>query len=188
MKSLMLFPLNAVDHLVQPEEFDDLTPDSPATQILTDFRLYKPYMIDPHLAASEALGMMLAEDVSMKIVVDIEKEFIGVLDRHHLTSENMLLTQMSLGLKHHELLVKDLMHPRSAMLAVDIDQLASAKIGDLVSALKNSHQEYLLVVDKGAHHIRGIVSAREISRRLRQPIAIEKALSFADIFTAVHVN
>lgn len=188
MKSLMLFPLNDVDHLVQPEEFDDLTPDSPATQMLTDFRHYKPHMIDTHMEASEALEMMLAEDVSMKIVVDIDKEFVGILDRHHLSSENMLLRQLTLGLKYSELLVKDLMHPRSSMLAVDIEQLAQAKVRDLVSALKNSHQEYLLVVDKDAHHIRGIVSAGEISRRLRQPIAIEKELSFADIFTAVHVN
>jgi CBS domain containing-hemolysin-like protein len=188
MKSLTLFSPNQFDHLVQPEEFNDLRADSPAIHLLSDFRQHKPHMIDSHVKASEALNMMLTEDVTLKIVVDIEKEFIGVLDMEYLSSENMLPRQISLGLKHSELLVRDLMYPRARILAVDMDQLAQAKIGDLVSALKNSHQEYLLVVDKDAHHIRGIISAREISRRLRQPIAIEKALTFADIFTAVHVH
>lgn len=188
MKALKFFPQHQNDHLIQPEEFYDLRPDSPALNVLSDFRQHKPHMIDSHLKASEALKMMFAEDVSMKIVVDIEKEFIGVLDRSHLTSENMLLKQLSLGLKHNELLVKDLMYPRSNILAVDIDQLDQVKVGDLVSSMKTSHQEYLLVVDKYAHHIRGIISSREIGRRLRQPVAIEKERTFADIFSAVHVS
>ncbi len=186
MKSLKFFPQHKNDHLIQPEEFYDLHPDSPAINLLSDFRQHKPHMIDSHLSASDALNMMLSEDVSLKIVVDVEKEFIGVLDRRYLTSENMLLKQLTLGLKPNELLVKDLMYPRVDMLAVDIDQLAQVKVGDLVSSLQRSHQEYLLVVDKGEHHIRGIVSAGEIARRLHQPIAIEKERTFADIFTAVH--
>jgi Mg2+/Co2+ transporter CorC len=188
MKALKFFPQHKNDHLIQPEEFYDLHPESPAMNVLSDFRQHKPHMIDSHLKASEALNMMLVEDVSMKIVVDIEKEFIGVLDRNHLTSENMLLKQLTLGLKHSELQVKDLMFPRSEMLAVDIDQLHQVKVGDLVSSMKTSHQQYLLVVDKDAHHIRGIVSASDIARRLHQPVAIEKERTFVDIFTAVHVS
>lgn len=188
MKSLKFFPQHDHDHLIQPEEFYDLHPDSPAVSALADFRHHKPHMIDSHLKVSEALNMMLVEDVSMKIVVDIEKEFIGVLDRSHLTSENMLLKQLSLGLKHHELLVKDLMYPRAKMLAVDIDQLNQVTVSDLVSSLKTAHQEYLLVVDKDAHHIRGIISSHEISRYLHQPVAIEKERTFIDIFSAVHIS
>jgi CBS domain containing-hemolysin-like protein len=188
MKSLKFFPQQESDHLIQPEEFYNLQPDSPARNVLSDFRQHKPHMIDSHLKASDALSMMLAEDVSMKIVVDIEKEFIGVLDRSHLSSENMLLKQLSLGLKHSELLVKDLMYSRANILAVDIGQLDQVKVGDLVSSMKASHQEYLLVVDKDAHHIRGIISSREIGRRLRQPVAIEKERTFAGIFSAVHVS
>jgi len=187
MKSLVLFPLNEVDHLIQPEEFYDVRSESPAIQILTDFRQHKPHMIDPHLSAEDALRMMQTEDVMTKIVVDIEKEFIGVLDVDHLSDENMLRKQISLGIKHNELLVRDLMCSRSNMQAVDIDQLRQVKVVDVVSALKNAHQEYLLVIDKDAHQIRGIISSREIARRLHQPIAIEKERTFANIFSAVHV-
>lgn len=132
--------------------------------------------------------MMQVEDVAMKMVVDHEKEFIGILDIDHLSAQNIFLKQISLGVKYDELLVKDLMYSRAQMLAVDIEQLRSAKVSDVVLHLKKSHQEYLLVVDKEAHHIRGVISSRDIARRLRQPIAIEKELTFADIVTAVHVH
>lgn len=188
MKLLNLFALNETDHLVQPEEFYDLTLDSPAVKIIADFKYYKPQMIDAHLKVSDALVMIQVEDVTMKMVVDHEKEFVGVLDMDHLSAQNIFLKQISLGVKYNELLVKDLIYPRSQMLAVDIEQLRNAKVSDVVLHLKKSRQEYLLVVDKEAHHIRGIISSRDIARRLRQPIAIEKELTFADIVTAVHVH
>lgn len=188
MKSFNLFALNDQDHLVQPEEFYDLTLDTPAALIITDFKHHKPQMIDSYLTVSDALVLMQVEDVNMKMVVDHEKEFIGVLDIEHLSAQNVLLKQINFGVKYAELLVKDLMYPRSQMLAVDIEQLLAAKVSDVVAQLKKSHQEYLLVVDKSAHHIRGIISSRDIARRLRQPIAIEKELTFADIVTAVNVH
>ena len=185
MKSFNLFALDAQDHLVQPEEFYDLSPSAPALRVIADFKQHKPQMIDAYLRISDAQVMMQVEDVSMKMVVDQDKEFIGILDVDHLTAENIFLKQINLGVKYDELLVKDLMYPRSQMLAIDISQLQQANVSQLVGQLKKSHQEYLLVVDKEAHHIRGIVSSRDIARRLRQPIAIEKELTFADIVTAV---
>lgn len=188
MKLLNLFALNEQDHLVQPEEFYDLSADTPAVKIIADFKYYKPQMIDAYLNLSDALVMMQVEDVTMKMVVDHEKEFIGILDIDHLSAQHVFLKQISLGVKYSELLVKDLMCSRAQMLAVDIEQLRSAKVSDVVKHLQKSHQEYLLVVDKDAHHIRGVISSRDIARRLRQPIAIEKELTFADIVTAVHVH
>lgn len=188
MKAFNLFALSVQDHLVQPEEFCDLAPETPATKVITDFKRYKPQMIDSYLTVSDARILMQVEDVSMKMVVDHEKEFIGILDKEHLSAQNVVLRQMNLGVKYADLLVKDLMHPRSQMLAIDIQQLFEAKVADVIAQLKKSHQEYLLVVDRTAHHIRGVISSRDIARRLRQPIAIEKELTFADIVTAVHVH
>lgn len=185
MKNLNVFSLAVNDHLVQPEEFADVQDHTSALAILTDFRNHKPHMIDCHLEASEAAEIMRAEDVSIKLVVDDQKEFVGVISMEDLSEHNMLLRQMALHVKRDELLVKDLMHSRANINAVDYEQFKNASVADVVAALKKSHQDYLLVVDKDAHHIRGIVASREISRRLGAPINIEKELTFADIFTAV---
>lgn len=188
MKNLSVFALAANDHLVQPEEFSDVQPHTPALAILTDFRSHKPPMVDGHLEATEALDVMLAEDVKTKIVVDDSKEFIGVISIDDLSNHNMLLQQMALQVKRSELMVRDLMHARANIRALEYDQFKSATVADLVSTMKKSHQAYLLVVDKDAHHIRGIVSAREIARRLHAPVEIEKELTFVDIFTAVKAH
>ena len=188
MKNLSVFALAANDHLVQPEEFSDVQPHTSALAILTDFRSHKPHMFDSHLEATEALEIMLAEDVTTKLVVDGSKEFIGVIGADDLADHNMLLKQMALHVKRDELLVRDLMHSRASIRAIEYDQFKSATVADLVSTMKKSHQAYLLVVDKDAHHIRGIVSAREIARRLHAPVEIEKELTFVDIFTAVKAH
>jgi len=188
MKNLNVFALAAIDHLVQPEEFADVQANTSALAILTDFRSHKPHMVDSHLEATEAREMMLAEDVKIKIVVDASKEFIGVISVDDLADHNMLLKQMALHVKRDELLVRDLMHTRSSIRAIEYDQFKSATVADVVSTLKKFHQEYLLVVDKDAHHIRGIVSSRDIASRLHMPVEIEKELTFVDIFTAVKVH
>ncbi len=188
MKNLNVFSLAANDHLVQPEEFEDVQGHTSALAILTDFRSHKPHMVDCHMEATEAAEIMHAEDVSIKLVVDDQKEFVGVISLDDLSEHNMLLKQMALHIKRDELLVKDLMHRREQINAVDYEQFRRASVADVVSTLKKAHQDYLLVVDKDAHHIRGIVASREISRRLHAPIKIEKELTFADIFTAVKVH
>jgi CBS domain containing-hemolysin-like protein len=188
MKNLDVFTLAANDHLVQPEEFSDVQANTSALAILTDFRSHKPHMVDSHLEATEALEVMLAEDVKTKIVVDDSKEFIGVISMDDLADHNMLLKQMALHVKRDELLVRDLMHSRAGIRAVEYEQFKYASVGDVVSTLKKTHQEYLLVVDKGAHHIRGIVSARDIARRLHAPVEIQKELTFVDIFTAIKTH
>lgn len=188
MKNLHVFALAANDHLVQPEEFSDVQAHTSALAILTDFRSHKPHMVDSHLEATEALEVMLAEDVKTKIVVDDAKEFIGVISVDDLADHTMLLKQMALRIRRDELLVHDLMHPRAGIRAIDYDQFKLATVSDVVSTLKKTHQEYLLVVDKDAHHIRGIVSSRDIASRLHAPVEIEKELTFVDIFTAVKVH
>lgn len=188
MKNLSVFALALNDHLVQPEEFEDINASTPALAILTDFRSHKPHMMNSHLEATEALEVMRAEDVKIKLLVDDRKEFVGVISLDDLSHHQMLLKQMALHLKRDELLVRDLMHPRAQIRAIDYDQFRSASVGDLVSTLKKTHQEYLLVVDKEAHHIRGIVSARDIASRLHAPVEIEKELTFMDIVSAVKVH
>ena len=188
MKNLSVFALAAEDHLVQPEEFNDVQSHTSALAILTDFRSHKAHMVSAHLEATEALEVMLAEDVKIKLVVDDSREFIGVISVDDLSAHNMMLKQMSRHLTREELLVSDLMHQRQNIRAIAVAEFQKASVGDVVSTLKKTHQEYLLVVDTDARHIRGIVSARDIARRLHCPVDIEKELTFVDIFSAVKVS
>ncbi len=185
---LQVFDLAEGDHLVQPEEFSDLQGDSRALGLVTDFRQHKPPMINAHMEAAEALEVMRAEDVGLKLVVDDKHECIGVVAQEDLSEHNRLLRQLELRVSREELCVQDLMHHRRELRAMEYTALERASVDDVISALENYHQQYLLVVDSNVHHIRGLISSRDISRRLHSPIQIHKERTFADIFSAVHVQ
>ena len=185
---LQVFDLAERDHLVQPEEFSDIQGDSSALSLVTDFRQHKPPMINGHMEAAEALTVMRAEDVGLKLVVDANHECIGVIAQEDLSEHNRLLKQLELHVGRSELSVQDLMHHRRELRAMEYTALERASVDDVISALENYHQQYLLVVDSNAHHIRGLISSRDISRRLHSPIHIHKERTFADIFTAVRVQ
>ena len=59
MKTLALYAVEAIDHLVQPADFDDTTLSSPALSVVTDFKHSQPNMISATSSARDALEMML---------------------------------------------------------------------------------------------------------------------------------
>lgn len=188
MKKLQVFELAEEDHLIQPEEFSDIRGSSPALAIVTDFRNHKPPMVNAHSSATEALEVMRAEDLSIKLVIDRARECIGVIAIEDLNEHALLLKQQGLGINRDELTVYDMMHHRHHLRAMSFAELELASVSDIVAALENYHQYFLLVVDTQAHQIRGLVSSRDISRRMHVPVSIEKERTFADIFSAVRVQ
>lgn len=108
MHTISLFPVNSVAHMVQPDEFNDLDMNSPATEFFTDFKKHRP-----------------------------------------LTIEN-------------------------STLAIDVESL-----------MRKAHVRMKLVVDRRNDHIRGLISASDVARRLHMPIRIEKVPTFVDIFRSI---
>jgi Mg2+/Co2+ transporter CorC len=85
-----------------------------------------------------------------------------------------------------DITVRDLMIPRSQQKVVNYQQLVDATIGDVLDALQTNGTLHCLVVDQEQHHIRGIISASDIARRLHIPVEIATPTTFVDIFKAVH--
>ena len=79
MKNLTVYTVDAIDHLVQPDEFDDVTPESSALTILTDFKEHRPHVVEAHITAVEASDLMHQENIKFKLVVDRHNEFVGLI-------------------------------------------------------------------------------------------------------------
>ena len=60
-----------------------------------------------------------------------------------------------------------------------------ASVADIIYTLQRHGHQYYLVVDRNEHHIRGVVSSAEISRRLHKPVLVEKIPTVVDILSAV---
>jgi CBS domain-containing protein len=181
-----MHPLNNIDRLVYPEDFQDPTGKSPALSVCTDFKHIRPLIIDSHTRAIEVEELMRKAHVKLKIVVNKDKELIGVISTRELSTQN-ILKRVSQGERREEIRVTDLMKHRAQLSSLDISDLEHATVSDVIFTLKENGEQHCLVIDKKAHHIRGIISASDIARRLHIPLVIEKAPTFVDLFKATMV-
>tara|TARA_R110001583_G_scaffold53736_4_gene165360 strand:+ start:8385 stop:8621 length:237 start_codon:yes stop_codon:yes gene_type:complete len=69
MKKLQLFDLDLVDNIISPEDFNQTSLTSPATDIFTDFKKNEALTIDGETTAVDALALMAKTHVRMKIVM-----------------------------------------------------------------------------------------------------------------------
>ncbi|MBL0709454.1 MAG: CBS domain-containing protein [Colwellia sp.] len=185
MKKLQLFNVDSIDNIVSPENFEQTTLASSAKNIFTDFKDHKPLIIDGETTAVEALNLMQKAHVQMKIVVSKDEDFIGVISTKELT-EQRIVAEIAKGNERHEILVSELMHPRDTLHAFDFNELTTASVNDVVTALENYGLRHCLVLDREHHNIRGLISSSDIARKLHLPIDIQTKTSFSQIFKVIH--
>jgi DeoR family transcriptional regulator, catabolite repression regulator len=184
MHTITLFPVNSVARMVQPDDFSELTINSPATEFFTDFKKHRPLTIDGSTPAIDVEMLMRRAHVRLKLVVDADGEFIGTISADDLSQQNFMI-RIANGDRLHDITVSDMMCPKHEILALDIDQLERSSIGDVIESLQRSGQQHCLVVDRAHDHIRGLISASDVARRLHMPIRIEKVPTFVDIFKSI---
>ncbi|GAB3269774.1 CBS domain-containing protein [Parahaliea aestuarii] len=184
MKVLELKPVNAVDHLVHPEEFADIDWDSSALEIFTDFRFHKPQVIFQGVSVDEADRRMRRAHVKLMLVVDDRDEFVGTVSAADLEEQN-LMQHTSRDQARKDLRVVDVMQPRGRIQALEFSLIAGARIRDVVETLRQRGQQHCLVVDTDNHHIRGVISSSDIARRLHMPIEITRHSSFVELFNTI---
>ena len=170
----------------KPEHREALDLDSPALEILTDFREHYPLMLEQSTPVDEAIEVMKRTHVKLKLVIDTMEVFQGVISLADLQSIKVGEAAHTVGVSRKELTVRQVMTPRDALHAVEYSVLTSARIGDLLETMKGFGDQHLLVVDSAKCCIRGMISAAQIARGLHIPIKIsERASSFSQIYRAV---
>lgn len=185
MKTLSLFSVEAIDHLVQPDQFDHARLTSPALQLVTDFKQSQPEMISETTPASDVLALMQIERSKLKLVVDEQGELSGLIHLDHL-SDQAIMRRVAQGNERREIKVADLMRPRERIKALAWQQLQHCTIADVLNTLQSSGEQHCVVVDRESHHIRGVISAQDIARRLHLPVHIRQAPTFLTLFDSVN--
>ncbi len=185
MRSLPLYAVEQVDELVWPENYKEITLHSSALLALTDFKEHKPLVIEDTVNAHEAEQLMRHAHVHLKIVVDKDDKFLGIVGLSDICHQE-IMKKVASGFEHDELLVTDFMHPKSALKAIDYSDLEHASVGDLLETLKTNGQRHCLVIDRENHKIRGVVSASDLVKMLKLKIDLSLPPTFIEIFNVVH--
>lgn len=186
MKNLTLYNTQPTDKLVWPDEHFSVSKHTPALNILTDFTKNLPRVIGANVKAIDVEARMKLAHVKMKLVVDINNKFVGIIGLNDLSEENVL-KKVNKNTRRDELLVSDFMQQRESLKCFDYNELIDATVNDVLETQKNNHQQHCLVIDREKHQIRGLISARDAARLIQRSVDIEQHVSFEDLFNKLAI-
>jgi CBS domain containing-hemolysin-like protein len=142
-------------------------------------------VLEEDTLAFDAMYLMDKAHVHLQLVVDKNNEMIGTISDNELNDQQFIIKQKE-GLDRYQLMVRDLMIARKDIKGLDYRLLDQITISDLINVLKQEGMQHCLVTDPDNKQIRGVISARDISRRLHIPVEIEAQQTFVDILDAVN--
>ncbi|RBP50625.1 CBS domain-containing protein [Arenicella xantha] len=183
MSKLKFYPASDVSELAWPNEIQDISMETRALEFLTDFKVTKPLVIESSVSAIDVKNLMIKSHVKLKFVINEGNQILGVISTEDLEDQK-LLQRASDGFLREDIVVTDMMRPKSELVALSYKELANATIGDVIEVLKDSGQQHCLVIDQTLKQIRGIFSASDISRMLQLSINIQDKSSFYKVFSA----
>ncbi len=184
MKYLTFYEVDSIDELARPDE-QELFLDTPALEVFTDLTVAKAPVIESDYNAIDAIQLMQKEHLEMMFVVDEEEHFLGLIREEDLNQQSIIIRQ-SKGYQRDELSISDFMIERSALKSFDYNEIIDASIRDILYALRKSDLKICLVIDRNEHKIRGIITVKDIAKKLKIPLSISIKSNFDDIYRAIN--
>lgn len=167
-----------------------VTADSPAVEVMTDLQRVTAVTITPGASIELANQRMIAGGVRLLLVLDDEKNVIGLITASDILGEKPLQHLRKRGGTFSDVLVHDIMTPQDQLEVLLLYDVLNARVGDIVATLTRFGRQHALVVEQdgrdGAQKLRGIFSATQIGRQLgTDVVTAEIATTFAALEAAL---
>jgi len=149
--------------------------DSPAPEVMTDLHRVNAVTIDRYVSIDDATHAMTAHGVRALFVVDEARQVLGIITSTDTLGEKPMRFAQARGIRHGEVLVRDIMTPSERLEILDLDAVRSARVGDVIATLRLAGRQHALVVEAdpdtaaAGKTIRGIFSLTQIARQLGIP-------------------
>ncbi len=164
--------------------------DHPALSVMTDFAQVTAHTILPLESIEAARTRMIHVGVRSLLVADDQNRILGIITAFDLSSERPMRIIQTQGIRHADVLVKDIMTPCKQLEVIAMEDLRPAKVGDIVVTLQAQGRQHALAVECRTGHgpeLRGLFSASQIGRQLGATIqTVPVAHTFAGI--GEHLN
>ncbi len=162
-----------------------VTLENPAVSVMTDFSMVTAQTVPPLDSIEAARARMIHHGVRMLLVTDDQNQILGIITASDLASERPMRVIQTQGIRHADVLVKDIMTPREKLDVICIDDIQTAKVGDVVATLQSQGRQHALVVERQTDRsqiLRGMFSVSQIGRQLGTLIhTMPVARTFAEI-------
>jgi CBS domain-containing protein len=163
--------------------------DSPAIEVMTDFRRVGAVTVETDASIGTAEQLMKTHRIRSLIVVDPQRRVQGLVTATDILGEKPLKLTYERGLRHDEISVRHIMTPADKLDVIEIAHVLVAEVGNVLETLKRSERQHALVVEEasdGRNFIRGIFSAAQIARQLGISFeTVAASRSFAEIEAAI---
>ncbi|MGZ3160001.1 MAG: CBS domain-containing protein [Burkholderiaceae bacterium] len=163
--------------------------NSPAVDVMTDLRHTAAVTTTLDTLIDDANREMISHGIRTLIVVDNQRRVVGIITSTDILGEKPMQITHERGIRHAEILVRDVMTPAHRLEVIDLQEVLNAKVGDVLETLRRARRQHALVVDQltgEQEMVRGIFSATQIARQLDiAPSPPETGDTFAEIETAI---
>jgi len=175
-------------YLQRPIPGGQIRPDSPAIEVMTDLTKVVPVTTRSLATVDEAERTMISHGVRALFVIDENRAVLGLITSTDVLGERPIQLAHQRGIRHDEVIVREVMTPSDRLEAIDFDDVQHARVGDVVATLKLSGRQHALVVERApagviGSTVRGIFSLTQIARQLG--LSPQSAHDIAATFVAV---
>lgn len=164
---------------------EHVTEEGPAIDVMTDLSQVTAETVSPNMRVEDAEQKMIASGIRLLFVTNQLNQVIGIVTSKDLSGERILRYVTDSQSARKDLIVRDIMTPQHMIEVLEMGDVATARVGDIVGTLKRMGRQHALVVDRdaaGRQTIRGLLSTSQISRQLGQAIdTTDVAGNFANL-------
>jgi signal-transduction protein with cAMP-binding, CBS, and nucleotidyltransferase domain len=166
--------------------------DSPALEVMTDFRIVHAVTVSPGLSIDDALETMKTRGVRLLLVVGDDEEVVGLITARDIQGEKPIKIAQESRIPHSAITVEAVMTPQSSIEVLNMLSVRNAQVGHMVATLRALARQHALVVEVDSETkeqcVRGMFSTTQISKQLGVHAAevVERDSTLAEIGDDIH--
>ena len=152
---------------------EHVTLNSPAIDVMTDLSQVTAESVSANVAIDDAEQIMISSGIRLLFVTNQLNEIIGILTSKDLSGERLMRLINDSRTPRKDLIVRDIMTSQIKIEVLEIGDVATSRVGDIVATLKRMGRQHALVVERdgdGKQVIRGVLSTSQIGRQLGEDI------------------
>jgi len=179
---------------------ETVTLENSALDVMTDLKQVPAQAIGPEASIDEANSKMISQGVRLLFVTDPQYHLLGIITATDILGGNVVQVMLARGVSRQEVTVREIMTSRDHLEAIDMQEVLGAKVGHVLSTLKQSGRQHAIVIEVEVYEpsfherlttqrersvvqtVRGLFSATQIARQLGlHPQPGEIATTFAEV-------
>lgn len=169
--ALSFIPVQPGTSYVHPPEPPEIVHlDSPALDVMTDFKIVHAITATAEMTIDDALEHMKTSGVRLLLVTGEAEQIVGLITAKDIQGERPIKFVEKARTPRSEISVEMIMTPQESITTFNIISVRNAQVGHIVETLNQLRRQHMLVVEVDEQIqdqvLRGIFSTSQISKQL----------------------